>query len=131
VLRPEDVDLAAGKPVSASSGSPELAVDGDPKTRWESGRSDPQWLLIDLETPYALRTATLRWEAARAKAYRIEVSLDQTAWKPAFATTDGKGKLDECPLGGAVGRYLRLTCDKRSGGYGNSLWEIEVQGGKP
>lgn len=131
VLRPEDVNLAAGKPVSASSGTPDLAVDGDPKTRWESERSDPQWLLIDLEAPYALRTATLRWEAARAKAYRIEVSLDKATWKQAFATTDGKGKVDECQLGNAVGRYIRLTCDKRSGGYGNSLWEFEMQGGRP
>jgi hypothetical protein len=134
VLRAEDLNLTLGKAVTASSGSgggaPELAVDGDPKTRWESARSDPQWLRIDLEAPYALRTATLRWEAARAKAYRIEVSLDQVTWKPAFATTDGKGKVDICALGGAVGRYVRLTCEQRSGGYGNSLWEIELQGSK-
>ncbi len=128
VMKAEEMNLAAGRPATASSGNPGDAVDGNPRTRWESAHSDPQWLMIDLEAPYALRRAVLRWEAARAKAYRIEVSADGATWREAFSNQNGDGAIDTVDLGGAKGRYVRLDCDQRATGYGYSLWELELYG---
>jgi hypothetical protein len=128
VMKAEEMNLAAGHPATASSGNPGDAVDGNPKTRWESAHSDPQWIMVDLEAPYALRKAILRWEAARAKVYRIEISADGTSWREVFSTQNGDGPVDTVDLGSAKGRYVRLDCDKRATGYGNSLWEMEIYG---
>ncbi|MEE3921821.1 discoidin domain-containing protein [Micromonospora sp. BRA006-A] len=35
--------------------------------------------------------AVLRWEAAYATGYRIEVSGDGNSWQPVFSTTAGNG----------------------------------------
>src|SRR5207253_11027920 len=48
-----DTNIAVGSEATASSvenaGTPaSAAVDGDQSTRWSSGWSDPQWLLLDL-----------------------------------------------------------------------------------
>src|SRR5690348_6693063 len=67
---------------SARSGHPaKYAVDGDSRTRWQSRpTADPQWIYVDLGAPYQVTRVRLRWAAACAKAYRVEVSSDATTW---------------------------------------------------
>ncbi|MEU0666652.1 discoidin domain-containing protein [Streptomyces lavendulocolor] len=124
--------LSQGRPATASSqengGTPAAAaVDGDPGTRWSSGFSDPQWLQVDLGGPAAVSQVVLRWEAAYAKAYRIELSTDGTNWSTAHSTTTGAGGTETVPVTGTA-RYVRMHGVTRATGYGYSLWEFQVYG---
>lgn len=124
--------LSQGKPVTASSqehyGTPAAgAVDGDLGTRWSSAASDAQWLQVDLGAPVGIGQVVLRWEAAYAKAYRIQLSTDGVNWSTAYSTADGAGGTETLPVSGTA-RYVRMQGVTRATGYGYSLWEFQVYG---
>jgi hypothetical protein len=102
-------------------------VDGDPGTRWSSGWHDNQWVRVDLGAPADITKVKLNWEAAYAKAYRVEVSDDDASWRTIVDVTSGKGGIEEHDVS-AHGRYVRVFGTKRSTPYGISLWELEVYG---
>ncbi|MET7645891.1 discoidin domain-containing protein [Streptomyces sp. NPDC005426] len=125
--------LSQGRPVTASSqehdGTPAAdAVDGSLGTRWSSAASDGQWLQVDLGGAVALSKVVLRWEAAYAKSYTIELSTDGASWTTAYSTTTGAGG-DETVAVSGTARYVRMQGVKRATGYGYSLWEFQVYGG--
>lgn len=125
--------LSQGKPVTASSQehygtAASGAVDGDLGTRWSSAASDAQWLQVDLGSQVALSQVVLRWEAAYAKSYRIELSTDGTTWSTAYSTTTGAGGTETVAVSGTA-RYVRMQGVTRATGYGYSLWEFQVYGG--
>nr|WSW65508.1 discoidin domain-containing protein [Streptomyces sp. NBC_00995] len=125
--------LSQGKAVTASSqehyGTAAAgAVDGDLGTRWSSAASDAQWLQVDLGSQVAVSQVVLRWEAAYAKAYRIELSTDGTTWSTAYSTTTGAGGTETVAVSGTA-RYVRMQGVTRATGYGYSLWEFQVYGG--
>ncbi|GAA2944339.1 discoidin domain-containing protein [Streptomyces enissocaesilis] len=124
--------LSQGKPVTASSqehyGTPaSAAVDGDNGTRWSSAAADPQWIQVDLGAPASVSQIVLRWEAAYAKAYRIEFSADAKNWSTAHSTTTGPGGTETLSVSGTA-RYVRMYGTARATGYGYSLWEFQVYG---
>ncbi|MEU9256179.1 discoidin domain-containing protein [Streptomyces sp. NPDC048270] len=124
--------LSQGKPATASSvegaGTPAgAAVDGDNGTRWSSQFADPQWIQVDLGAPAQLSQVVLRWEAAAAKAYRVELSTDGTNWSTAASTTAGTGGTVAHDITGSA-RYVRVYGTQRTTGYGYSLWEFQVFG---
>ena len=74
-------NLAYGKNVVASSSagaskSASMVTDGGAGSRWESAYSDPQWIYIDLGKEEKIEKVILRWEAACAKKYELQVSND-------------------------------------------------------
>ncbi|MFD8984845.1 discoidin domain-containing protein [Streptomyces sp. NPDC059564] len=124
--------LSQGKPATASSvegaGTPAgAAVDGDNGTRWSSQFADPQWVQVDLGAPAQLSQVVLRWEAAAAKAYRIELSTDGSSWSTAYSTTTGSGGTVTHDITGTA-RYVRMYGTQRTTAYGYSLWEFQVYG---
>lgn len=124
--------LSQGKPATASSvegaGTPAAAaVDGDNGTRWSSQFADPQWIQVDLGAPARLSQVVLRWEAAAAKAYRIETSTDGTHWSTAHSSTTGTGGTVTHEITGTA-RHVRVHGTQRTTGYGYSLWEFQVYG---
>ncbi|MGW7100045.1 discoidin domain-containing protein [Streptomyces sp. NPDC054838] len=124
--------LSQGKPATASSvegaGTPAAAaVDGDNGTRWSSQFSDPQWIQVDLGAPAQLNQVVLRWEAAYAKSYRVELSTDGTNWSTAYSTAAGTGGVQTHDITGTA-RYVRVYGTQRATGYGYSLWEFQVYG---
>jgi len=52
------------------------AVDGNRSTRWSSGFSDPQVLVIDLGYNYRVDMIDLYWETAYATEYAIRIAED-------------------------------------------------------
>lgn len=133
IERPKTPNLAAGKPVTASSfenvGTPARnAVDGDEKTRWSSAFSDPQWISVDLQATVALQKIILTWENAAAKNYTIESSLDGAKWSPIAQITDGGPGARSFELGGTKARHIRITGTQRTTQYGYSLFEVEAFG---
>jgi hypothetical protein len=127
-------DLALGKPVTASSverGRLEAAkaVDGRFRTRWSSAFRDPQWISVDLGSTYTISKIKLTWEVAYGRAYRLEVSPDNSTWTTVYGTTTGDGGIDDITGLSASGRYVRMYGTARGTRWGYSLWELEVYGG--
>jgi glucose/arabinose dehydrogenase/PKD repeat protein len=122
-------NLAAGKPATAASGTPNLAFDGNASTRWESAWSDPQWIQVDLGSVQAICRVALSWEAAYASTYQIQTSLDGTTWTTLKSVTGGDGGIDDHPSLSGSGRYVRMYGTARGTVYGYSLWEFEIFGG--
>jgi F5/8 type C domain len=124
--------LSQGRPATASSTEnatfpATAAVDGDTTTRWSSAFSDPQWLQVDLGAPATVSTLTLRWEAAYAASYQIQVSNDAVNWTGIFATTTGTGGTQTLDVSG-TGRYVRMLGTARGTQFGYSLFEFQVFG---
>ncbi|MFI9010521.1 penicillin acylase family protein [Actinosynnema sp. NPDC053489] len=128
-------NLAAGATATASShergwfGSPPgNAVDGRPDTRWASDWSDGQWLRVDLGSTRPVGRVVVSWEAAYAKAYRIELSVDGLTWKTVYTTSAGDGGQDLASFPPDAARFVRMTGIQRATGYGYSVYELEVYG---
>ncbi|TQS26446.1 discoidin domain-containing protein [Microbispora sp. KK1-11] len=124
--------LSQGKTATASStenaGTPaSAAVDGNTGTRWSSAFGDPQWLQVDLGTTATLSQVTLNWEAAYAKAFKIQVSADASTWTDVYSTTAATGGVQNLTVSG-TGRYVRVYGTARATAYGYSLWEFQVYG---
>ncbi len=122
---------AAGVAVTSSGDeSAELAaaraVDGDTQTRWASARTDSQWLCLDLGQPRPVSGVRLLWEAACAREYKIQVSLDGRQWQDVLHQRDGKGGDVSHAFAPATARYVRLLGIKRATTYGYSLWEFSA-----
>lgn len=125
--------LSQGKPTTASSVElddtpPVAATDGDPGTRWSSEFSDPQWLQVDLGETATISQVILRWEAAYASAFEIQVSAAPSGpWQTLYETAAGTGGTQELTVSG-TGRHIRLHGTARGTGWGYSLWEFQVYG---
>jgi hypothetical protein len=125
--------LSRGKPAKTSSVEksdcgPENATDGDPKTRWSSEFSDPQWVTIDLGEVHPIEAIRLAWEVAHAKDYTIDVSDDGKTWINVHGKKNCRGGTEEIIGLKCSGRYVRLTGLTRAAEWGYSLWEFEVYG---
>ncbi len=128
----QTTNLALNRPVVVSSTESSAfpgsaAVDGNTGTRWSSAFSDPQWIYVDLGAAYTISRVVLRWEAAYATAYQIQVSNDASSWASIYSTTSGDGGVDDLVVSGS-GRYVRMYGTARATPYGYSLWEFEVYG---
>ncbi|EHN78069.1 secreted protein [Streptomyces coelicoflavus ZG0656] len=129
----DTANAAQGRPASASSvenaGTPAAAAfDGDPGTRWSSQAADPQWVRVDLGAVKDLCKVDLNWEAAYAKDFRIEASLDGQSWQTLKSVTGATGGKASYDVSGS-GRYVRIHGTARATGYGYSLWEVAVHTG--
>lgn len=126
-------DLALGKPATASStfagNAPNLAVDGNATgTRWESNRTDAEWIYVNLGATYNVNRVKITWENALASDYRVEVSPDATAWTPLKAVTGNTALVNDLTGLSGSGQYIRVLGIKRGTGYGYSIYELEVYG---
>jgi hypothetical protein len=128
-----DLPVSQGRPVTASStenptATPaRAAVDGDATTRWSSGRTDTEWLQVDLGRSTAVTQVVLQWEAAYGRAFQLQVSEDATTWTTVATVTDGTGGTQRLAVSG-TGRYVRMAGVDRATDYGYSLWEFQVSG---
>lgn len=133
---PPGDNLALHKLVIADSfqdanGMPAAALtDGDTLTRWASAQGvDNVSLIIDLNAPETFTRMILRWEAAYATQYKIEVSNnkdDPASWKTIHSETQGTGQVNDFTFPSVSARYVRLTNSARATAYGYSLFEIEI-----
>ncbi len=57
-----------------------LLADGNSGSRWSSAYSDNEWVYVDLGAEQTIKTVTLNWEVAYARAYKIQVSNDALHW---------------------------------------------------
>ncbi|MBD8078389.1 discoidin domain-containing protein [Cellulosimicrobium arenosum] len=127
-------DLALGAPVEVSSEANDVNLAGyltdDSRwTRWESKASDPQSAQVDLGRPQDLGSVVLRWEAAAARAFEVQVSDDAQDWSTVATVTDGAGGTQVLDLpDGASGRYVRVLGTQRLTKWAYSMHALEVYG---
>lgn len=135
-LDPKVSNLAYLKPVTTSSvygtNVASNMVDGDLTSRWESARTDNETATIDLQAIAELQKITIYWEAAFAKSYKIETSLNGTDWTLLENTTSGAGGTESYSIDNVHGRYVRISCLERTSingiKYGFSIYEVVVNG---
>jgi beta-glucosidase len=135
-LDPRISNLAYRKLVTTSSdyGTNIAAnmVDGDLSTRWESARTDNESATIDLSLIAEITNVSINWEAAYAKSYKIESSMDGSTWTLLKAVTNGAGGTESCVLNSVQSRYIKITCTERipinGTKYGFSIYEVVVNG---
>lgn len=129
-------NIAAGMSTECSSvrsngdNRSDLAVDGNPTTRWESEYTDDQYITVNLGLPFYIGRAILRWEAASGKHYVIEVSTDNIDWQKAYEF-NGIGlskdaRIDDLTFNTVVGQYVRMRGVERNTDYSYSLYEFEI-----
>ena len=125
--------ISQGKATAASSTEnatfgPAAAVDGNLGTRWSSAFADPQWLRVDLGATATVDQVVLRWEAAYARSFQLQVSSGPDGpWTTVYSTTTGGGGVQTLAVAG-TGRYVRMLGTQRATPYGYSLWEFQVFG---
>ncbi|MDR0932269.1 MAG: discoidin domain-containing protein [Victivallales bacterium] len=103
------------------------ATDGNYYSRWSSQRSDPQWIMLDLDKPKTFACVVLFWETAYSAEYKLEISDDGKSWKTVYEQKKGQGKIEDIYLKKSVtARYFRVYSEKRGTGYGVSLREIQL-----
>jgi len=126
-------DLALDQPTTASSTQSatafpaSAATDGDPGSRWSSAFSDPQWLKVDLGSPQQICRVGIDWEAAYAKAYKVQVSNNDSTWTTVYSTTAGTGGNKAFAVS-RTARYIRMYGTKRATQFGYSIFEFDVYG---
>ena len=131
-----NVNLALTKPTVASTEengtlSASKATDGDSATRWASSFANAsEWIYVDLQSNYNINRVVLKWEAAFATQYKVQISSDATFTENETVSTQtaSDGGTDDLVVSG-TGRYIRILCTTKAlTPYGYSLFEIEAYG---
>ncbi|MFC4478536.1 family 16 glycosylhydrolase [Flavobacterium chungangensis] len=131
-----NVNLALAKTATASTlenatFTANQATDGDAGTRWASSFANAtEWIYVDLGSNYTLNRVVLKWEAAYATQYKVQLSTDNvfTENETISTQTASDGGTDDLAVSG-TGRYLRILCTAKAlAPYGYSLYEIEAYG---
>ncbi len=114
---------------TASSGdgdyAPKFAIDGNMSTRWSSGFNDADWWQIKFDKPRIISGLRISWETAFAEKYEIAVSMDGQEWQTVYKVQEGDGQTDLLFFKPVGIQYLRIVCQQRGTGWGNSIWEIK------
>ena len=132
-----NVNLALSKPTLASTEenvtyTSAKATDGDAVTsRWSSSFANAsEWIYVDLQSNYSINRVVLKWEAAFATQYKVQISTDNvfTESETVSTQTASDGGTDDLTVSG-TGRYIRILCTAKAlAPYGYSLFEIEAYG---
>ena len=139
------VDKALNQPASASSfqETSELPAsetcipctankgnDGRSRTRWGSAFDDPSpsWQ-VDLGSSRLVDTVVIDWEESFATRYRIEASLDGTAFTPVAPEQTGSEGDRTTRFAAVSARFVRITgLGKANADKGISFWSAQVLG---
>ncbi len=146
---PAPVNLAlasAGATVTSSgdetpgSNGTDLAIDGDGTTRWSSDHADDAQLTVKLAKPAVIDKIVIKWEAACAAQYKLQVSTDGVSFVDATDVISRANCAPETPdtqtiaaaLAGSKYQYVRMQGVNRTPiagtKWGISLFEMEVWG---
>lgn len=118
--------LALASSVEMDSLPAAAAFDGSQGSRWSSLYSDAQWLRVDLGAATTINHVVLDWEAAYAKSYEIQTSLDASNWNTVYSTTAGTGGRSDIRFNPVSARYVRMNGLQRATPWGYSLFEMSA-----
>lgn len=118
---------AASSSESGTTGGPN-ATDRNINSRWASAFADPQYLQLDFGEVKRFTRVKIAWEAAYAKDYQVQTSLDGTTWGPLLTVLDSDGGVDDLTGLAGRGRYLRVYGTRRATAFGYSIYEVDAYG---
>lgn len=121
------VAAAASSSESGATGAAS-ATDRNINSRWSSAFADPQYLQLDFGDVKRFTRVKIAWEAAYAKDYQVQASLDGLTWGPLQTVVDGDGGVDDLTGLSGRGRYLRVYGTRRATTFGYSIYEVDVYG---
>ena len=102
----------------------ERITDGNYNSRWQAENSDDEWIQVDLGASAAINTVKIKWEAAYAKNYDVQISKDGKNW----TTVASEEGIVTSKFAAVRGRYVRMLGKERAIGYGYSVYEMEIYG---
>lgn len=109
--------------------SADKAIDGSFESRWSSGFSDAEYLVLDYGKTVTINRVRIDWERAHATAYELQVSQDGSNWTTFKTVSASQGGTEDWGGLSGSGRYLRMQGIKRSSNYGYSIFEIKAYSG--
>lgn len=129
----DNPNLALSQPVTASTTltPASLGVDGDINTRWSAENEDNQWYQVDLQRVYSINTIIIRWEAAYASEFEVEVSTDNVNFTSIYSTNEGIGGTDSITFDNRDARYVKIVLKTRGTPWAMSFWELEIYNTPP
>jgi hypothetical protein len=129
----ENPNLALNKFATASTEltPASLGVDGETGTRWSADNEDNQWYQVDLGKVYSINNIIIKWEAAYASAYDVQVSVDNIAFSTVYSTTAYAGGDDNIKFSNTDARYVKILLHTRATPWAMSFWELEVYNTPP
>ena len=114
--------------VTASHGerTAPLAIDGDLKTRYSTGKSQVPGMWFQVELPEATTITALQLDcriSARdyPRGYRVELSNDGRDWNKLVAAGQGTGTLTEIIFPPTKAKFIRIT---QTGSVSGLFWSI-------
>ena len=132
---PSIVELAKGKPASASSSEnapwfvPSGANDGDTSTRWSSLFRDNEWWQVDLGAARELTSVQVTFNKwAWPTKYTVSVSADGSNWTTVATETPGTWGTTTSSFGKTSAKYVRITGVTRATINGISIEDAKVFG---
>jgi F5/8 type C domain len=109
----------------------QVDVDHEPLVLGRRGEdlafSDPQWLMVDLDTTATINQIVLNWQNSYATAFQLQVSDNGATWTTVYSTTTSNGRVRTLTVSG-TGRFVRMYGTARHTVYGYSLYEFQVFG---
>ena len=109
--------------------APELAFDGKADTRWASNFRDNEWIEGYFDHPVRIQKIEIAWETARAADFTVYLADRRTNWVEMGRRTDAVGTLDTLTFADpALTTALRIECKRRATAWGNSIFEVAVEG---
>lgn len=102
------------------------AVDGDLRSRWDTGTSQVPGMWFQVELPQPVNLAGILLDAGGStrdypRGYQVQVSLDGEAWSPVLAKGTGEHPVVEVLFPSTEARFLRIT---QTGGVQGLFWSI-------
>ena len=103
-----------------------LAIDGNPKTRFDTGayQKPGQWLQVELPEPKAISGLLLDASGSPSdypRGYEVTLSPDGKSWGKPVATGKGNGPRTEITFAPQSAKYIRIT---QTGSVRNKYWSI-------
>lgn len=111
--------------VNTAASKPESAIDGDRRTRWDTGKhqASGEYFQIDLGAVHAVEAIGLDYTLSSydyPRGYTVQVSDDAKSWRQ---VASGKGKLEmtKIAFSQVKTRYIRIL----QTGSGGNYWSIQ------
>jgi mono/diheme cytochrome c family protein len=118
---------------SHNSKSLKYAIDGNLKSRYDTGGSQASGMWLQVELPKETKVSGIFIDAGTStkdypRGYTVQVSADGKSWGSTVTKGNGKGVLTEINFKAVTAKFIRITLNKSSKGTFWSIHNINVYG---
>jgi hypothetical protein len=117
---------------SHNAGNAKNAIDGNMKTRWDTGAAmrGGEWFVIELAMEQQVTSLTLDTRGSNGdypRGYEVYLSRDGKNWGKPVVTGQGKGPVTEIAIEPTFGRYIKIVQTGKTNGLFWSIHELKVE----